>query len=329
MKRIFNLSQILLICFVSICMVGCNHQNKTTTDLPPKTDIIIGYAQLGSESAWRSANTESVKQAAKDYGIGLIFKNAESSQEEQKKIIQEFILQQVDVITFPPYVVSGWDDTLKAAKKAGIPVIICDRRIDTADESLFATFIGSDFREEGVRAGNWLINSTNRKYKKTNIFEIEGSVGSAPTVDRKKGFDGVVSKYPNMKILDSVSGDFIKAGGKEVMAAALKKYKKGIDVVYLHNDDMALGAIEAIEEAGLKPGKDILLISVDGTREALKAILAGKLNVSVECTPLLGPTLMNTVLDLHSGKKIPKNIVSVEKVFTIENAAEELPNRKY
>jgi len=290
--------------------------------------IIIGFAQLGSESAWRNANTDSVKSASTDAGVNLIFKNADGSQKVQKQIIQDFIIQQVDVIVFPPLVADGWDDILLAAKEAGIPVIVSDRRIEVKRPDLYSVFVGADFVSEGAKAANWLVTNTSPN-KKLNIVELEGLAGSSPAVDRAKGFRQVIAGHPNINFVDSVSGDFIKVRGKLEMKKLLKKHGRNINVVFAHNDDMALGAIEAIEEYGLKPGKDILIISVDGERAALQAIKAGKANVSVECTPLLGPVLVQTAQRLLKGEKLPKQIIMEEKTFTIKNVDKELPLRTY
>lgn len=320
----------LLIVGIIVTIIWLNNQKTFKNNIAIKSlkPIIVGYAQLGSESAWRNANTASVKQAADDYGISLIFKNAEGDQKLQKQILQDFVLQQVDVIIFPPLVADGWDDVLAEAKKAKIPVIVADREINTKDPSLYTVSIGSDFFAEGEKAGKWLIDNVSPN-KEINILEIRGLPGSTPTEDRASGFRKVIKTHNNIKIIDSEVGDFIRAKGNLVMASMLKKHGKKINVVFAHNDDMALGAIDAIEAYGLKPGKDILVISVDGEKAALQAIKDRKLNVSVECTPLLGPTIMQTVKKMTDGEKIPKRIVSEEKVFTIENVDKELPLRTY
>lgn len=290
--------------------------------------IIVGFAQLGSESAWRMANTESVKAAAQKYGIGLVFNNAEGSQELQKRMIKDFIIQRVDVIIFPPLLSTGWEDILKEAKAAKIPVIVADRTIEPNDTNLYSVFVGSDFRLEGKRAGKWLVDNTNPNLN-VNVVELKGLKDSSPAEQRAKGFREVIASRPNIKIMDSAYGDFIKVKGKFLMKQLLKKHGSKINVVYAHNDDMALGAIEAIQDYGLRPGKDILIVSVDGEKAALEAIKEGKLNVSVECSPLLGPTLMNTAIKLHQGKSLPKTIVTEEKVFTKRNVKTELPLRTY
>jgi ABC-type sugar transport system substrate-binding protein len=291
--------------------------------------IVLGFAQVGAESAWRTANTESIKSAAKDAGIELKFSDAQQKQENQIKAIRSFIAQKVDVIGLSPVVESGWDTVLQEAKAAHIPVILTDRAVDSKDTSLYVTFMGSDFIEEGKRAGRWLEEFEKGKPGPINIVELQGTVGSAPAIDRKKGFADVIGSDPRMKIIRSQTGDFTLAKGKEVMEAFLKAEGKNINVLYAHNDDMALGAIQAIEEAGLKPGVDIAVISIDGTKGAFEAMAAGKQNVVVECNPLLGPQLMQAAKDVVAGKSIPKRILTNETVYTASQAVAALPSRKY
>jgi galactofuranose transport system substrate-binding protein len=291
--------------------------------------IVLGFSQVGAESEWRTANTESIKSSAKDAGIELKFSDAQQKQENQIKAIRAFIAQKVDVIAFSPVVESGWGTVLREAKAAKIPVILSDRAVNEKDDSLWVSFMGSDFVEEGRRAGRWLVEKTKGSTTPVNIVELQGTVGSAPAIDRKKGFEEIIKADPKFKIIRSQTGDFTRAKGKEVMEAFLKAEGKKINVLYAHNDDMAIGAIQAIEEAGMKPAKDIVIISVDAVKGAFEAMIAGKMNVSVECSPLLGPQLMQAVKDLKAGKTLPKRIVTQEGVFPMEVAAKEFPNRKY
>ena len=291
--------------------------------------IVLGFSQIGAESEWRTANTRSIQEAAPEAGITLRFSDAQQKQENQIKALRSFIAQKVDVIAFSPVVETGWDPVLREAKAAKIPVILTDRAVATKDDSLWVTFMGSDFVEEGRRAGRWLLDKTKNTSGTVNIVELQGTVGSAPAIDRKKGFEEVIKGQSKYKIIRSQTGDFTRAKGKEVMEAFLKAEGKKINVLFAHNDDMAIGAIQAIEEAGMKPGKDILIISIDGVKGAFEAMIAGKLNVSVECSPLLGPQLMSAVKDLMAGKKLPKRIITNESVFPQEVAAKEFPNRKY
>ena len=292
--------------------------------------LVIGFSQVGAESEWRTANTVSIKDAARQAGVTLKFADAQQKQENQVKAIRSFIAQKVDVIAFSPVVESGWDTVLREAKAAKIPVVLTDRAVNVSDTSLYVTFIGSDFVEEGRRAGKWLLERAAKTPDATlNIVELQGTVGSAPAIDRKKGFEEVIAANPKLKVIRSQTGDFTRAKGKEVMEAFLKAEGKKINVLYAHNDDMAIGAIQAIEEAGLKPGTDIVVISIDGVKGAFEAMMAGKLNVTVECSPLLGPQLMQIARDVVAGKPVPKRITTVEGVFPAEVAAKEFPNRKY
>ena len=299
------------------------------TALLAQGKIVLGFAQVGAESEWRTANTESIKSSAKDAGIELKFSDAQQKQENQIKAIRSFIAQKVDVIAFSPVVQSGWGTVLREAKAAKIPVILSDRAVDEKDDSLWVSFMGSDFVEEGRRAGRWLVEKTKGGTGDVNIVELQGTVGSAPAIDRKKGFEEIIKADKRYKIIRSQTGDFTRAKGKEVMEAFLKAEGKKINVLFAHNDDMAIGAIQAIEEAGLKPAKDITIISIDAVKGAFEAMIAGKLNVSVECSPLLGPQLMQAVKDLKAGKTLPKRIVTQEGVFPMEVAAKEFPSRKY
>jgi len=291
--------------------------------------IVLGFSQIGAESEWRTANTESIKSAAAEAGIELKFADAQQKQENQIKAIRSFIAQKVDVIAFSPVVESGFETVLREAKAAHIPVILTDRAVNVKDDSLYVTFMGSDFVEEGHKAGKWLLEKMKGTSGDVNIVELQGTVGSAPAIDRKKGFEEIIKADPRFKIIRSQTGDFTRAKGKEVMEAFLKAEGKKINVLYAHNDDMAIGAIQAIEEAGMKPGKDIIIVSIDAVKGAFEAMMAGKLNVSVECSPLLGPQLMAAVKDLKAGKTLPKRIVTQESIFPMEVAAAEFPKRKY
>ena len=291
--------------------------------------IVLGFSQVGAESEWRTANTESIKSSAKEAGIELKFSDAQQKQENQIKAIRSFIAQRVDVIAFSPVVESGWETVLREAKAAKIPVVLTDRAVNAKDTSLYVSFIGSDFVEEGRKAGRWLLEKMKGQTGDVNIVELQGTVGSAPAIDRKKGFEEVIKADPRFKIIRSQTGDFTRAKGKEVMEAFLKAEGRKINVLYAHNDDMAIGAIQAIEEAGLKPAKDIIIISIDAVKGAVEAMMAGKLNVTVECSPLLGNQLMQVVKDIKAGKTVPKRIVTEEGVFPMETAAQEFPKRKY
>lgn len=290
--------------------------------------ITLGFSQVGAESGWRTANTTSIKEAATEAGIDLKFDDAQQKQENQIKAIRNFIQQKVDVIAFSPVVESGWDTVLKEAKDAKIPVILTDRSVDSADKSLYKTFLGSDFVKEGRLAGEWLVEQKKAATGPVTIVELQGTTGSAPANDRKKGFAEAIAANPNLKIVASQSGDFTRAGGKQVMEQFLKANPK-IDVLFAHNDDMGLGALEAITAAGKVPGKDITIITVDAVKDGMQALADGKFNFIAECSPLLGPQLMDLVKKVHNGEEVPARIETQETTFTQEQAKEALPNRKY
>ncbi|MBP2646082.1 MAG: Periplasmic binding protein domain containing protein [Firmicutes bacterium] len=316
-----------------ILVAGCGGSEQGAAK--PGDKIVLGFSQIGAESEWRTANSESIKASAKEAGIDLKFSDAQQKQENQIKAIRSFIQQKVDVIAFSPVVETGWDAVLQEAKAAGIPVILTDRAIKMSSgnaEDYYVTFMGSDFVEEGRRAANWLVGFMKKDNEPVNIVELQGTVGSAPAIDRKNGFEEILKGHSNYKVIKSQTGDFTRAKGKEVMESFLKSAKaegQKIDVLFAHNDDMAIGAIQAIEEAGLKPGKDIIIVSIDGVKGAFEAMIAGKLNCTVECSPLLGAQLMEAIKDLKAGKTLNKRIVTKEGVFPADVAAKELPNRKY
>jgi ABC-type sugar transport system substrate-binding protein len=290
--------------------------------------IVLGFSQIGAESEWRTANTESIKAAAITSNIDLRFADAQQKQENQIKALRSFIAQKVDVIAFSPVVATGWDTVLMEARAAGIPVILTDRAV-TSDPSLYAGFLGSDFVEEGRKAGRWVSEQFKDAREDVNIVELQGTVGAAPAIDRKKGFEEIIAANPNLKIIRSQTGDFTRIKGKEAMEAILKSESRKIHVLYAHNDDMAIGAIQAIEEAGLKPGKEILIVSIDAVKGAFEAMIAGSLNATIECNPLLGPQLMTSVAEVVSGRPIPKRIVVEETMFTMETAKQYIQTRKY
>jgi ABC-type sugar transport system substrate-binding protein len=290
--------------------------------------IVLGFSQVGAESGWRTANTTSVKDAAAAAGIDLKFDDAQQKQENQIKAIRNYIQQKVDVIAFSPVVESGWDTVLKEAKDAGIPVILTDRAVDSADKTLYKTFLGSDFVKEGQLTGEWLVNDSKSATGDVNIVELQGTTGSAPANDRKKGFGDAIKANPKLKIIASQTGDFTRAGGKAVMEQFLKANSK-IDVLFAHNDDMGLGALEAIEAAGKVPGKDIKIITIDAVKDGMQALADGKFNFIGECSPLLGPQLMDLVKKVKAGETVPTRILTQETTFTQEQAKAALPERKY
>ena len=288
-------------------------------------DLIIGFAQLGAESEWRVANTKSISETAAQLGVELRFSDAQQNQQKQIEAVRKLIIQKVDVIGISPIVETGWEQVFQEAKAAGIPIIMVDRRANLS-ENLYATYLGSDFLEEGRNAGRVMAKLVNGQ---ANIVELQGTIGSAPANDRYTGFREIIKDYAGMKILDTESGDFTRARGKEVMDTFLHKYGKTITALYAHNDDMALGAIQAIEDYGLKPGVDIKIVSIDASHGAFEAMIAGKLNATIECNPLLGPQFFDLALKVVNGESVPKWVPSKEDIFYPENAALILPTRKY
>jgi simple sugar transport system substrate-binding protein len=334
--KISNVSLLAVVLAVLSTTVGCaqqlravpvQHATIAPAAKPKKTyqDLVVGYAQIGAESEWRAANTASVKEAAAQLGVELKFSDAQQKQENQITAIRSFIAMKVDVIGVPPVVETGWDTVFKEAKDAGIPIILVDRDAIVPND-LYVTHLGSDFLEEGRNAARVMAKLTNGK---ANIVELVGTIDSAPANDRYKGFREILKDYPDMKIIDSESGDFTRANGREVMDSFLEKHGKDITALFAHNDDMALGAIQAIEEYGLKPGVDIKIVSIDAAHGAFEAMIAGKLNATVECNPLLGPEFLQFALKVVNGEAVPKWVPSKEGIFFPDNAKDILPTRKY
>ncbi|GAA3910533.1 ABC transporter substrate-binding protein [Microbacterium invictum] len=300
------------------------------SDAGPKAldELVVGFAQVGAESGWRTANTKDIQSAFADAGIELKFSDAQQKQENQIKAIRSYIQQGVDYIAFSPVVETGWDAVLNEAKAAGIPVVLTDRAVDSQDESLYVSFLGSDFILEGEKAGQWLLDEYADTSEPVNIVQLEGTTGAAPAIDRAEGFAEKIAENDNFQVIASQTGDFTRAGGKQVMEAFLKS-NPDIDVVYAHNDDMGLGAIEAIEAAGLTPGEDIKIITVDAVKDGMQALADGKINFIVECSPLLGDQLVDIIKTLNDGGTVEKRIVTEETTFTQEQAIEALPDRQY
>ena len=285
---------------------------------PENRAIVVGFSQLGAESSWRMANTKSVEAAAKQYGFGLMMENANQKQEKQIDAIRSFIAYQVDVIVFSPIVETGWDNVLREAKQAGIPVILMDRMIDSKDESLYTAYVGADFYAEGRRAGEYLVRKADAiGATHLRIVEICGTADSTPMRDRQRGFMDVIGQDSRFEVIDSVDGDFLRSKGEECMRQLLAKYGAGgIDVIYSHNDSMTLGVLDVIESTDDPAAKKIILITVDGEKEAVEALKAGKINCVVQCTPKLGSSVMKLVKDLKDGKTVPKIYHPEEGAFT-------------
>ena len=280
--------------------------------------LVVGFSQLGAESSWRIANTASVEAAAKEFGFGLMMENANQKQEKQIDAIRSFIAYQVDAIVFSPIVETGWSNVLNEAKRAGIPVILVDRMIEAAEEDLYTAYVGADFYAEGVRAGEYLKRKADAEgLRQVRVAEISGTLDSTPMRDRQRGFLDALAGDSRFEVTESICGDFLRSKGEECMKTLLEKYgRDGIDVIYSHNDSMTLGALDVMEQSGIAPGKDILVITVDGEKEAVDALKAGRINCVVQCTPDLGRDVMRLVRDLKDGKEVPRIAHPEEGAFS-------------
>lgn len=325
-KKIQFLSIIIFLAsliFLLIFILTKNKNNTSHTKNENSEKLILGFSQIGSESAWRTRNTQSIFEAAAENDIQIIFDDAQQKQENQLKAIRSFIVYQVDVIAFVPIVEDGWDNVLTEAKDAGIPVILVDRQIN-ADPSLYAGFLGEDGLEEGRRAARFLLNKCRNRTGTVSIYEMSGTENSSVVRDRAKGFREIIASDPKFQIIHSEDGDFLRSRGKEIaenlITSSQRKdglYYEGqkIDAVYSHNDSMTLGMLDSIENYKVYTGNTII-ISVDAEQKSIDALQAGKLNCVVECNPNLGPKLMELVKDIAEGKTIPRVTYNSETMFT-------------
>lgn len=318
--------------YIAVCTIllagilsGCGAKEEAET---PR--LLLGFSQLGSESAWRIGNTRDIEKKAGEYGISLMLENANQKQENQIAAIRRFIAYKVDVIAFSPIVEEGWDNVLKEARDAGIPVILVDRDVNTKEAGLTTCLIGADFYREGVMAGEYLLRKIDTLGKDhLKVVEITGTEDSTPMRQRQAGFMDTICRDVRLEVISSVNGDFLKSRGAECMRELLEKYGDAIDVVYSHNDEMTLGALTEIEKAGYAPGKDIVIISVDGGQEAINVLKEGKINCIVECTPMLGSTVMETALKLKNGEQVDRLIHPEETYFSDEQDLSDLEPRGY
>ncbi|WP_053228443.1 ABC transporter substrate-binding protein [Spirochaeta cellobiosiphila] len=320
----------LLFFFIIILLPSCSIGKDTTSKDHKEPSLILGFSQIGAESSWRTYNSESIKMAAEDQGVQLLFENAEQKQEKQIKAIRSFIVYQVDVIAFVPIVADGWDNVLREAKAAGIPVLITDRKIVTKDPSLYAGFVGTDSYQEGREAGKFLLN----KYKEQDsrdtirIVEISGTEGASCVIDRANGFRHELEGHKGFQIVHTESGDFLRSKGYEIMSRILDNIEN-IDVLYSHNDGMTLGAIDAIKEKNIRPGTDITIITIDAEQAAIDALKKGEVNCVIECNPETGPVIMDLAKQLANGETIPRLIHMNEGVFKEGDDLSKLPPRGY
>lgn len=313
------------LCAVAVCGCGAGRRDGGEA----KT-IVLGYSQLGDESTWRTQNSRSIIDAAKKAGIKIMFDDAMQKPENQIKALRSFIAYKVDVIAFSPLVETGWDTVLGEAKAAGIPVIIVDRMIDTADDSLYACALGADFDLEGRRAGEFLVKKYRDASGPVKIVEIGGTVASTPAIGRYAGFRDVISSHPKFSVIFSEDGDFMLSKGVEIMRKVFRLYDpKDIDVLYSHNDDMTFGAIEVMREAGIEPGVDIVIISVDATQRIVNYLKKGEVNCVIECNPNSGTQVMEIARKVVAGEKVQKHIYIEEKVFDEDTDFAAIADRGY
>lgn len=276
----------------------------------------IGFSQIGSESGWRAAETTLTRNQAEERGYQLQFSDAQQKQENQIAAIRSFIAQGVDAILLAPVVATGWDSVLEEAKEAEIPVVLLDRQVDSSDD-LYLTAVGSNLVHEGEVAGQWLADAVGDK--ECRIVELQGTTGSSPAIDRKTGFENAISGHDNLSIVRSQTGDFTRAQGKEVMESFLQAENGGQDIcaLYAHNDDMAVGAIQAIKEAGLAPGKDILVLSIDAVPDIFKAMADGEANATVELTPNMAGPAFDALEAYWADGTMPEKFIQTEsKLYT-------------
>ena len=289
----------------------------------------VGFSQIGSESGWRAAETTLTKQQAEERGIDLKFSDAQQKQENQIAAIRAFVAQGVDAILLAPVVATGWDSALEEAKDAEIPVVLLDRQVDSSDD-LYLTAVGSNLVHEGEVAGGWLVDTVGDK--DCRVVELQGTTGSSPAIDRATGFRNAIDGHSNIEIVRSQTGDFTRSQGKEVMESFLQAENGGADIcaLYAHNDDMAVGAIQAIKEAGLKPGSDILIVAIDAVPDYFQAMAAGEANATVELTPnMAGPAFDALEAYWADGTMPPKFIQTESKLYTqADDPAGEAERRK-
>ncbi len=331
MKKVVAFSTALMM--TALALTGCSKKESAPQAASnAKKTLTVGYAQVGAESDWRLANTESFKKTfVEENGYKLIFDDAQQKQENQIKAIRNFIQQDVDYIVVAPVVETGWETVLKEAKDAGIPVILSDRQMSVSDDSLYLCWVGGNFLKEGRDSVIWLdkyLKKIGRDKDELNIVDLQGTIGASAQIGRTQGIVEGIDAHSNWHLVAQQSGDFTQAGGQEVMESILKSTSK-IDVVFAENDNMAWGAVDAIKAAGKVPGKDIIIICFDAVHETFNRMISGEINCAVECNPLHGPRVDEIIKLLQAGKSVDKIMYVNEGVFDEENAAAVLPTRAY
>ncbi len=286
--------------------------------------ISVGYAQVGHESDWRNANTEDFKNTfSAENGYELSFVDADNDHVVQLEAVRSFIEQDLDFICIAPIQSAGWDTVLAEAQAAGIPVLIVDRSVD-APADLYTTAIGTDMVAEGETAGKWLAEYLNGA--EANILVLEGSVGSSAAIGRSEGFNAIMESHPEWTMVDSQSGDFTQAGGQEVMESFIKSYEGGFNVVVAQNDNMAYGAMDAMDAAGITYGVDgdVIIISYDATNAGLQYTLDGAFHCNVECNPLQAGYAADVIAKLQAGEEVPAFTLVVDQAFVAPGIVSDL-----
>lgn len=317
---IFLLLSLLL--FLCIAISSCKDENgvpsSNRTD-GSKESLLIGFSQVNHANPWRIAETNDIKKEAQRRGYQLILTDAESSSSKQVEDVDYLISQKVDYIVLAPIEFEPLRPAILAAMRAGVPLILMDRMADGIPGEEFLTFIGSDFFEEGVRIAQWLVN---KLHGKARIVELRGRAGSSPATDRALGFRSVINNYPDMEIVVSQWANFERLEGQKVMEEIILSIGRDFDAVYAHNDEMAIGAIQALKAVGMRPGEDVILVSIDGEKDALRAIIAGELGASVECNPRFAVKVFEVIEKHQRGEAVPPVIINEDKLFDIDNAME-------
>jgi len=317
---------ILILTISTLWINGCTETGIENEPENQDRIIHLGFSQLGDESEWRTASTNDVRRAAQESGVQLLFDNALQQQFNQIRAIRSFILKGVDIIAFCPIVEDGWDNILEEAQAAGIPVIVVDRIIKTEREGLYTAFLGANFHREGVKAGEWMVNRFANAEGPVRVAEMSGNPGSSPTIGRYEGIREVFDQNPKFEIVFSESGDFMRSKGREIMVEILRDTPE-IDILFAHNDDMALGAIEVMEKNGIKPGVDITIVSVDAQTSGLEALVQGKINCLIECSPYVGDDLMMLVYNILNNEPFDPFTYTETRVFTDIDDPSTLPIR--
>lgn len=334
-RRIVSLWLAFVLCAMTALACGKDDAQVTVVKEEESENtglITVGFVQSGTGAAWSLAYEESIQtNCTEENGIKLLYENADGDRETQIKLVRSFIEQKVDLISFTPIVSDGWEDVLKEAKAAGIPVIIMDRMVDVEDDTLYSCWIGSNFLLEGYRAADWLIEYMDSLKLGKDSYRValfQGTLGASAEQGRTQGVEEMLGAEGNYEIVYKEDGDFNHDKGMAHMENVLAQ-DLDIDILISENDDMALGAIEVMEKHGIQPGKDIVIVSFDGIHAAFEAMVEGKINCVMECNPLTGKLLVKAIKTVMNGDPISKMNYVTEELFPADTAADYIDNRKY